>query len=80
MHGFAEASLAHEVDEWDHKYFEWEENGVSVHQPFININCVKKSDQGISIISKHGVNASVHLYGQDIPGQLDAYLRWVDVK
>jgi len=63
---------------WPHKYFEWELNGERICQPFININCVRITDDSFWVVAKYGTNNSDLLAQENVPGQLEAYLEWVD--
>jgi len=65
---------------WPHKYFEWELNGERICQPFINISCVRIIDDSFWVVAKYGANNSDLLVQKDVPGQLEAYLAWVDFK
>lgn len=66
------------IKEWPHKYFEWKGKETIIYISFQSVHFIKRREDHIILIPKSEKPESVKLDLVDIPGQLDAYLKWVD--
>ena len=74
------------TEKWNHKYFEWNDGPATTRIPFSSLEGVSEVNKNFTdyliIIFRHGFLEKDDVYRRVnlslIPGQLEAYLDWID--